>query len=121
MRLQTDAPLTGRESLGVYHAFSEGTRVYLTLPTGERAGFTFRPGIVTSSGVAAGPGLLPPGLGSRCGCRLSTRVHVDALLVRGGDLFYDQATGQPYQAANPFFNGADYTLIAADDDASSDR
>jgi hypothetical protein len=41
--LQTDVPATGREASGVANPFSLGTRVYLTLPTGERVGFTFTP------------------------------------------------------------------------------
>src|SRR5262249_42910804 len=43
-------------------------------------------------------------------------ASVQTLLVQGGDLFYDQATGQPYNPANPAFDGAgaDYTLTAPD-------
>src|SRR5207248_1127140 len=41
--LQTDVPLTGREPLGLYNPFRFGTRIYLTLPTGQRVGFTFTP------------------------------------------------------------------------------
>ena len=41
--LQIGVPATGRESSGVYEPLRDGTRVYLTLPSGERVGFTFRP------------------------------------------------------------------------------
>ena len=43
IRIETDIPLTGREHLGVYSAFEDGTRLWLTLPSGERAGFSFTP------------------------------------------------------------------------------
>ena len=39
---------------------------------------------------------------------------MSTLLVRGGDRFYDQATGQPYHPASAAFDGPDYTLIAPD-------
>src|SRR5439155_126001 len=48
--LQTDAALTGREQYGIYSALRLGSRLYLTLPTGERAGFTFQPVPVTVPG-----------------------------------------------------------------------
>jgi hypothetical protein len=37
IRIETDVPLSGREHLGVYEAFDEGARLWLTLPGGERA------------------------------------------------------------------------------------
>src|SRR5262249_50032351 len=40
---QTDVPPTGHEAQGVYNAFRPGTRLYLPLPDGRRAGFTFAP------------------------------------------------------------------------------
>ena len=41
--IQTSVPPSGREGLGVYNPFRQGTRVYLTLPDGRRVGFTFTP------------------------------------------------------------------------------
>src|SRR5207302_1310411 len=113
--VQTDAATTGREAFGVYGALRLGARLYLTLPTGERAGFTFRPVPVTV------PGLPPEVKYYRPAWQADTGVvyqlaSVQTLLVQGGDLFYDQATGQPYNPANPAFDGAgaDYTLTAPD-------
>jgi hypothetical protein len=39
-----DSTLTG---FGIYRPFTDGTRVYLTLPGGDREGFTFMPQAVT--------------------------------------------------------------------------
>ncbi len=39
---------------------------------------------------------------------------VQTLLVRGGSRFYDQATGRPYNPADPAFGPGGYTLTAPD-------
>ena len=41
--LRTSLPKTGDEAGGLYTPFRDGTRVYITLPGGQRQGFTFRP------------------------------------------------------------------------------
>ncbi|HUP81354.1 MAG TPA: putative Ig domain-containing protein, partial [Pirellula sp.] len=41
--LRTSLPKTGDEAGGLYTPFRDGTRVYVTLPGGQREGFTFRP------------------------------------------------------------------------------
>ena len=38
----------------------------------------------------------------------------DAVLTKAGSRYYDLTTGQPYNPANPFFNGPSYTLNAPD-------
>ncbi len=43
VKLRTSLPATGMEADGVYNAFRDGTKVYVTLPGGKREGFTFRP------------------------------------------------------------------------------
>ena len=43
MDIETNLPLTGREHLGVFTPYAVGTRLYLNLPDGTRAGFTFDP------------------------------------------------------------------------------
>src|SRR5262249_26256391 len=40
---RTRAPKTGEEANGLFNAFRDGTRVYVTLPGGKREGFTFKP------------------------------------------------------------------------------
>ena len=42
-QLMTNVPSTGREHLGIYGALRAETRVFVTLPDGQRAGFTFAP------------------------------------------------------------------------------
>src|SRR5262249_48252823 len=111
--VQIDAALTGREEFGVYGALRLGGRLSLTLPTGERAGFTFRPVLVNVPGLPPEVQYFEPAWQADDG----VTYHLDSvatLLVRGGDFFYDQATGQPYNPANPAFAGADYTLTAPD-------
>jgi RHS repeat-associated protein len=41
--LQTSVPKTGDEADGLFNPFVERTRVYVTLPGGQREGFTFEP------------------------------------------------------------------------------
>ncbi len=48
--VQSDTPRTGREALGVNEPMRDGTRVYVSLPNGNRVGFTFSPE-VTSIGA----------------------------------------------------------------------
>ncbi|MFO7899372.1 MAG: Ig-like domain-containing protein, partial [Planctomycetota bacterium] len=107
--VQTDVPLTGHEELGLYEPFREGTRLFLTAPSGERIGFTFAPQRVEL------PGLVyhVPGWQADPGAA-HTLASAEALLTRAGARFYDQATGQPYNLASPFFDGIDYTLTAPD-------
>ncbi len=45
--LRTNLAKTGDESGGLYAAFKDGTRVYVTLPGGKREGYTFRPKAVS--------------------------------------------------------------------------
>ena len=66
IRIETDVPLSGREHLGVYEAFDDSTRLWVTLPNGERAGFSFAP----AGRDYRQPALPPPGLGRRRRARL---------------------------------------------------
>ncbi len=56
--LRTSVPATGLEDMGIYGAFTFGTRVYLTLPGGKREGFTFEPEF--QKGLASILGLVTP-------------------------------------------------------------
>ena len=49
--IQTSVAPTGREQFGDYNPFTPGTRVYLTLPDGQRIGFTFTPEKHQQTGV----------------------------------------------------------------------
>jgi len=88
--LQTSVPLTGNESDGIYNPFIAGTRVYLTLPDGQRVGFTFTPQRHDQTGITwytpaytADPGV---------DWQLSS---ANAVLIRGGNGFYSAQTACP--------------------------
>jgi YD repeat-containing protein len=110
--LRTSLPSSGLEDAGIYTPFRDGTKVYLTLPGGERQGFTFTPSIQSLPGfgaslVLATPQFTPdPGVTSR-------------LSVRGGKLIVNEfgelqaGGGVPWNPASPDFGGG-YTLTTAD-------
>ena len=107
--LQTSVPPTGQESDGIFNAFVEGTRVYLTLPSGQRVGFTFKPVRHNQSGVT----WYTPAYVADTG----VTWHLDsvsAVLIRGGNGFYDAQTAIPYNPANNSLGGPGYTLKAPD-------
>ncbi|MGM0485754.1 MAG: putative Ig domain-containing protein [Planctomycetota bacterium] len=107
--VETSVPLTGRESLGVYNPMQEGTRVYLTLPEGDRVGFTFAPEPHSLTGVD----YYRPAWVADDGVDFQLQ-SVDLVLQKAGGRLYEYETGQPYHPANPFFAGHDYTLTAPD-------
>ncbi len=109
VRLETNVRLTGREHLGVFSAFADGTRLYLTLPTGERVGFSFDP--------------VPEPIGDLLFYRPAWTAEgdhgwslssADAQLLKAGADYYESATGQAYNPASSLLAGADYTLTAPD-------
>ncbi|MEL6104395.1 MAG: CARDB domain-containing protein, partial [Planctomycetota bacterium] len=105
------------EAIGVYSALSSGDRVYLNLPDGRRAGFTFDP--VAVQPFANNDTLLfyRPRWIPDDGIEYQLE-SVDRLLTRGGTRFYDQASGQPYHPSNRLLGEDAYRLIAPD--ASTD-
>src|SRR5262249_37373237 len=106
-------PPTGLESLGVFPALQQGTRLYLTLPDGTRAGFTFEPTVINLPGLPRELTYYYPAWQADPG--ITYRLDsVPTLLVRGGTRYYAQATGRAYNPLAPFFGGASYTLTAAD-------
>ena len=107
--LQTNVPLTGEESLGVFNPFRDGTSVYLTLPTGARVQFKFAP----VSFVVDGQTFYNPAWQASSGVTY-TLASVADVLTKAGNRYYDLATGEPYNPANPFFRGPSYTLTGPD-------
>ena len=109
IRIETDVPLTGREHLGVHGAFEDGTRLWLTLPSGERAGFSFTP-VVEQVGTLRfyRPAWIADAANGW------TLASTDALLGRSGTHYFEAASGMPYNPLGGTFTGYDYTLTAPD-------
>ena len=107
--LVTDLPGTGREAFGAYAPLVEGTRAFLTLPTGERAGFTFAPERVSLAGIT----WYEPRWVADAGVTWQL-TSVESKLQRAGDRFYDLLTAQPYNPAGATPDGAQYALVAPD-------
>ena len=111
--LRTGLPKTGLEDLGIYSAFKPGTKVYLTLPGGERQGFTFTPDLraLPSFGgqplIVATPRFTPD------------RGITSTLSIRGGTYILNQNNelttlgGENYNPASEDFGGG-YTLTLKD-------
>jgi large repetitive protein len=107
-QVQVDVAQTGREAFGVYNPFRVGTRLYLTTPTGERVGFTFAPVREQIQGLV----YYRPGWVADAGVdyRLTS---ADAQLTMGGNRLYDLTTARPYNPASGWYEGAEFTLTAA--------
>ncbi|HND23400.1 MAG TPA: putative Ig domain-containing protein, partial [Rhodocyclaceae bacterium] len=105
--LQTDVALTGREDAGELGTFQDGQRVVLTLPSGERAAFTFVP----QKHSIPGQTWYTPAFQaeSASGWQL---VVPDTKLQRAGSSYYDLVSGVGYNPANS--GDTDYILVAPD-------
>ena len=105
--LQTDVALTGREDAGELGTFQDGQRVILTLPSGERAAFTFVP----QKHSIPGQTWYTPAFQaeSASGWQL---VVPDTKLQRAGASYYDLVSGVGYNPANA--GDTDYILVAPD-------
>lgn len=112
-QIQTNVPSSGRENLGVYNPFRVGTRLYLTLPNGERVGFTFQPQRQEIPGLV----YYTPAWVADTGVNYTLQSQ-NALLSLAGERLYELKTGQPYnpttvraQALHP---SPSFTLTAPD-------
>jgi YD repeat-containing protein len=113
VNVEIDVPPTGREEFGVVNSFRVGTRLYLTLPTGERVGYTFAPVQQTVNGVTfytpaftPDPSPLTP--------NLWTLSADSTKLTKAGDRFFDFQTGEAYNPTNPILADAQFKLTATD-------
>ncbi|NJO93193.1 MAG: tandem-95 repeat protein [Hydrococcus sp. RM1_1_31] len=104
--LQTNVPTTGKENLGVYNPFEAGTRLYLTLPDGKRAGFTFAPIKREITGLT----YYTPAWVADAGVNY-TLTSAEILLSKAGNRFYDLQSAQPY---NPVATQKAFSLTAPD-------
>ena len=109
-QIQTNAIATGQENLGIYTPFESGTRLFLTLPEGNRVGFTFQP---KPQQEVQGLTYYTPAWVADAGVDY-TLESVSTLLTKTGDRFYDLKTGNPYNPASGFSGQLEYQLTAAD-------
>jgi len=108
-QVTTNLPPTGAESSGVWPAMQTGTRLYINLPDGRRAVFTFTPTTVEQGGFRYYLPAWTPEAGGDY--RLQTAA---AALQEVNGAFYELAGGLPYNPASGQQAGFAYTLIAAD-------
>ncbi len=111
--LRTSLLRSGLEDLGIYKPFKQGTKVYLTLPGGERQGFTFTPEYRVLPGFGQGNDLViaSPRFTSDRGVTSTLSAGGGSLLVNEFGEMYS-AGGVPWNPASPDFAG--YTLTTQD-------
>jgi len=111
--LRTSLPKSGLEDIGIYSPFKAGAKVFLTLPGGQRQGFTFTPEIKFLPGFGPGNDLVLafPRFTPDKGVTSQLSAGGGSLIVNEfGELY--AAGGMPWNPASPDFNG--YTLTNAD-------
>ena len=98
--LRASLPPTGQEEYGVYNAFRDGTRVYVTAPGGRREGFTFRP--ERAGDFANYLGFYKPAFVADRGVtsRLSVPDNVTLILVNGGYYGLNELAFNPADSLN---------------------
>ncbi|WP_253262202.1 Ig-like domain-containing protein [Ramlibacter montanisoli] len=106
--LSSDLPLGGAEERGLYPPLEQGTRVYLSAPSGERVGFTFAPQAVSRGGLSWFEAHWVADAGS--GWQLES---VPDKLLRAGDRYYLLDGTRPYNPAAATPDRAQYTLVSA--------
>ena len=109
-RFSANVPATGRETDGIFTAFTRDTRVYVTLPSGERTSFSFTPQAVTVGGLT----YYQPAWTATAAGTTFTLSSGTALLEDRAGAFFQVGTGLPYNPASGRFGAFDYALTAAD-------
>jgi YD repeat-containing protein len=105
---QFSLPAGALERYNIYPALRDGTRLYLTLPDGERVGFTFKPVAVGTPGMA----VYQPNWVADAGVH-ATLETLRVPLQRAGQGYYELGTGQPYHPGNAQLPGPDFVVRAA--------
>jgi RHS repeat-associated protein len=106
--LQVSVPQSGLEDVGVYTAFHDGTRVYITLPGGQREAFTFHPTQQAIIGFFFHPNFVAdPGVTD------TLTVQDSPLSVDSNGEYSSFGSGDPYNPAAQEFGGR-YTLTTND-------
>ena len=109
--LRTSLPKTGLEDQGIYAAFKPNTKVYVTLPGGQREGFTFTPDIKVLPGFGGNLVIATPRFTSDRGVNNNLSAGSGNLLVNErGELY--ASGGIPWNPSSPDFSG--YTLTTPD-------
>src|SRR5262249_23949189 len=107
VRLRTNVPLTGDESEGIFNPFSANAHVYVTLPGGQREGFSFQPEVRFS---LFGLTLFRPKFVPDRGVTSTLTVDpFDLIASPSGEFFGMSVGGLPYNPADSAFGG-NYTL-----------
>lgn len=112
--LRVSLPKSGLEDLGIYTPYRSGTKIFMTLPGGQRVGWTFTPELrvlpgwgQTSSLVVASPRYTP-----HLGNTATLTAGSGWLTVNEfGELY--AAAGMPWNPASPDFGGG-FTVTTAD-------
>ena len=90
--------------------FRVGTRLYLTLPTGERVGYTFAPVQQTVNGV----NFYTPAFVPDASAISHTLQALETKLTKAGDHFFDLLTGDASNPADPALTDAQFRITALD-------
>ncbi len=117
--IETNVPRNGREDLGIYNPYGEGTRLFLTLPTGERTAFSFTPVAETielpgENGGTGGAITVWHPAWTADNANGWTLASTDVTLTKSGTHFYETATGLGYNPSGPNGDTKDFRLTAPD-------
>jgi RHS repeat-associated protein len=105
MNLRTSVAPSRLEDYGIFNPFQVGSRVYLTLPGGNRQGFTFQPQV--ASGFRGGfLGIFEPRFVPDPGVKSSLTVTPADLRIRADGRVFDYGTGVPYNPTSRAFGGS---------------
>ena len=108
--LRTSVPRNDLEGVGIFNAFSFNTRVYVTLPGGEREGFTFKPKL--APGLKGGfLGIYEPYFEPDPDVTSELTVsNFDLRIMDDGTVRPWIGGSLPYNPANSAFGTGNYTL-----------
>lgn len=112
--LRVSLPKSGLEDLGIFTPFRAGTKIFMTLPDGQRVGWTFTPEIRALPGFGLNDRLVvaSPRYTPHLGNTATLRAGSGWLTVNEfGELY--AASGIPWNPASPDFGGG-FTVTTAD-------
>jgi RHS repeat-associated protein len=103
--LRTSVASTGDEADGFYNPFQVNSHVYVTLPGGQRQGFTFQPTVAPNL-AGSFLGIFDPAFVPDAGVTSSLTVAPADLRIDSDGTVYDYGTGDAYNPASPLFGGS---------------